>query len=95
MIEIDLGPLQVAQLAGSQPMPKGEQDHGLVAMRPAIVLAGFDQLLDLTFGEVFPCSDLGILGSGWRDFPFYSGWRYDFQGRFCHMNQCSHCSYFL
>jgi hypothetical protein len=43
-------------------MPEGEQDHGLVAMRPAIVLAGFDQLLDLTFGEVFPCSDVGILG---------------------------------
>jgi hypothetical protein len=45
MIEIDLGPLQVAQLAGSQPMPEGKQDHGLVAMRPAIVLAGYSKKL--------------------------------------------------
>jgi hypothetical protein len=29
-------------------------------MRPAIALTALDQPLDLAFGEVFPCSDLGV-----------------------------------
>jgi hypothetical protein len=30
-------------------------------MRPAIALASLDEALDLAFGEVFACSDLGVL----------------------------------
>ena len=70
MIEIDPCPLQVAQLAGSQPMPEGEQDHGLVAMRPAIVLAGFDQLLDLSrsvrYSRILTSTSFGRRGVTFR-----------------------------
>ena len=70
-LEIDLGPLQVANLGGSQPVPEGQQDHGLVAMRSAIALAALDQPLDLRLGEVFPRANVRILGSARRNFPFY------------------------
>jgi hypothetical protein len=43
-------------------------------MRPAIAFAAVDQPLDLALGEVFPCSDLGVLGPARRDFPFYGVW---------------------
>src|SRR5215831_18544105 len=55
---------------------------GRLAVRAAVAFAAFDQLPDLFFGEVFPRPDLG-------NFPFYGGWRCGFQGRFCHINQCS------
>ena len=51
-------------------MAEGQQDHGGVPMRPAIALAPFDQLLDLALGQVLACSDIGIFGPTWRDFPF-------------------------
>jgi hypothetical protein len=50
VIKINLRPLKVAQLGSSQPMAKGQQDHGLIPVRPAIALAALDQLLDLAFG---------------------------------------------
>jgi hypothetical protein len=76
--EVHLRPLQVDKLAGSQAMPEGEQDHRLVAVRPAIAFAPLDQLLDLAFGEVFAGSDLGVFGPTWGDFPYFNGWRYNF-----------------
>src|SRR5262245_23669604 len=83
--EINLGPLQVTQLRRPEAMPEGEQDHGLVPMRPAMALASVDQPLDLFLGKVFASSDVTVLGSAWGDFPFYSVWGYDFQGWFWHM----------
>jgi hypothetical protein len=39
-------------------MPVGQQDHGGVPMPVATVLAsGFDELLDLTAGEITPGAD--------------------------------------
>jgi len=46
-LEINLGPLQVANFGRPESMPEGNQDHGLVPVRPAIALAAFDQPLDL------------------------------------------------
>jgi hypothetical protein len=83
--EVDLGPLQVADFGGSQSMPEGQQDHSCVAVRPTVALAALDQLFDLAFGEVFPGSEIFVFGSARRHFPFFSGWRYDFQGWFGHM----------
>jgi hypothetical protein len=50
--------LQIAQLGSSKPVAVGQQDHGRVPMPVATVLAsGFDELLDLTAGEIAPGAD--------------------------------------
>ena len=82
--KVHLRPLQVTQLGRSQAMPEGDQDHGLIPLRPAIAAAAGDQPLDLAFAEVFAGSDIGVLGPARLDFPYYSGWRDDFQGWFWH-----------
>src|SRR5262245_48755757 len=87
--KIDLGPLQITQLGSPQPVAECQQDHGLIPVRPAIAPASVDQPLDLAFGEVFACSDSGVLGPARRDFPFYGVWGYDFQDWFWHVNPLS------
>ena len=69
-LKIDLRPLQVAQFGGSQPVPEGQQDHGLIPVRPTVVFAPLDQLLDLAFGQVFAGAHVGVFGSARRDFPY-------------------------
>ena len=41
-------------------MPEGYQDHGAVALPPAVALGGLDQLLDLALGQVFPRSNSAL-----------------------------------
>jgi hypothetical protein len=48
--EIYLIPTQVRRLACPQAVPVGHQDHGGVAVRPAISLGGMKQPVDLGFG---------------------------------------------
>ena len=82
-LEIDLGPLQVANLGRSQPVPECEQDHGLVAMRSAIALAALDQPLDFWLGQVLAGAYVGVPGAARGfDFPYLGVWQYDFQGCF-------------
>jgi hypothetical protein len=50
VIKINLRPLQITQLGRPQSVAEGQQDHGLISVRSAIVFAPFDQLLDLAFG---------------------------------------------
>src|SRR6516164_1641760 len=53
--QLDLLPLQVADLGGPQTVAIGDQDHGRVAMPIAAVLArAVHQPLDLALGEVAP-----------------------------------------
>ena len=53
--QLDLLPLQVADLRGPQTVAIGDQDHGRVAMPVATVLArAVHQPLDLALGEVAP-----------------------------------------
>ena len=53
--ELDLLPLQVADLRGPQTMAIGDQDHGRVAMAVAAMLAGaVHQPVDFALGEVAP-----------------------------------------
>src|SRR4029453_19576939 len=53
--QLDLLPLQVADLRRPQAMAVGHQDHGRVAMPIAAMLAGAaHQPLDLALGEVAP-----------------------------------------
>src|SRR5262249_23084480 len=51
-IKLDLMPLQVAHLRGSEAVTIGDQDHGCIAMTVPIALGGFDQALDLALGEI-------------------------------------------
>src|SRR5262249_11360598 len=51
--QLDLLPLQVADLRGPQAMAVGDQDHGRVAMPVAAMLAcAVHQPLDLALGEI-------------------------------------------
>jgi hypothetical protein len=57
-VDLDLVPLQIAQLGSSKPVAVGQQDHGGVPMPVATMLAsGFDELLDLAAGEIAPGAD--------------------------------------
>ena len=54
-IQLDLMPLQIAQLGSPKPVPVGHQDHGGVPVTVSTMLArGLDQLLDLAAGEIPP-----------------------------------------
>jgi hypothetical protein len=50
--EIDLGPLQAAQLRRAQTMSIRDQDHGGVAVAVAVALGGLDQALDLALVQM-------------------------------------------
>src|SRR5215472_8379764 len=53
--QLDLLPLQVADLRGPQTVAIGDQDHGRVAMAVAAMLSGaVHEPLDLALGEVAP-----------------------------------------
>src|SRR5262245_49088160 len=53
--QLDLLPLQVADLRGPQTVAIGDQDHGRVAMAVAAMLSGaVHQPVDLALGEVAP-----------------------------------------
>jgi len=45
-------------------MPEGDQDHGGVALPPAIALGCFDQLLHLALGQMLARPDVRIGPSG-------------------------------
>jgi hypothetical protein len=50
--EVDLIPAQVEQLGHSQPMAVGDEDHGGVAMAPAVVFGFRHKPFDLSLGQV-------------------------------------------
>src|SRR5436190_22009515 len=64
LVELDLVPLEIADLRGSQSMTIGDQDHGRVSMSVAAVLAGIvHELFDLARRQVF---SNGTVYSVWR-----------------------------
>src|SRR5262249_24944031 len=68
--EVHLRPLEAAELAHTQAVPVGEQDHGRVPVAVAPALASdFDELIHLGFGQVLPGSEIGV-GSA-DDCPIY------------------------
>ena len=55
LVELDLVPLQVAQLGRSQAVTVGDQDHRCIAMSvPAALTSAVHQCLDLALNEIFP-----------------------------------------
>ena len=61
--ELDLVPAQVHQFGSAQAVPVGHQDHGGVAVAPAVSLGGLHQPLDLGLGQVFAGAQLGVGGA--------------------------------
>jgi hypothetical protein len=78
-LKFNVAPLQPTNLTGSEPMPKGHQEHRAVALPPTIALGGLDQLLDLTLGQMLPWSQLSIGPPSRRNCPIYFAWRHQLQ----------------
>ena len=60
-------------------MPEGDQDHGGIALAPAIAPGGSDQLLDLALGQMLARPDIRIGPSGRHgplNCPVFCSWRY-------------------
>src|SRR6266566_9747354 len=68
LVELDLMPLEIADLRGSQSMTIGDQDHGRISMSIAAVLAGIvHELFDLAGGQVF--SNCTVYSVWWAGIP--------------------------
>jgi hypothetical protein len=80
MGKVDLVPTKIHQLTDPEPMTVGDQDHGGIAMPPAVRSGRLEQLLDLTLGQVFAGTDLGIRTPSWSDCPINGGWGDDAEG---------------
>src|SRR4029077_11210868 len=66
LVELDLMPLEIADLRGPQSVTVGDQDHGRVSMPVAAVLAGIvHEPFDLAAGQVFPnCTVYSVWRAG-------------------------------
>src|SRR5689334_17563176 len=56
-------------------MPVGDQDHGGVAMTPAVAPGGGHKLLDLSLRQVLAGAQVAIGASPGRNCSFYDSWR--------------------
>src|SRR6516162_7054578 len=75
VFQVDLLPAKVHQLGGPQTVPKGQQDHGCVAMAPAVVLGRLNQPLDLSLGQVLAGAVRGVgLADRQSNCAFFGGW---------------------
>ena len=89
-VEVDLIPAQVHQLAHPQAMAIGDQDHGGIAVAPAVALGGLDQLLDLGLGQVL-AGPVGVGAPCRGNCSFFGGWCDQLQVRFHWINPLSVC----
>jgi hypothetical protein len=64
----------------------GHQNHGGVAVAPAVALGSLDQALDLAVCQILAGPDIAILGASRYNCSFFGGWGYQLQVRFCHDN---------
>src|SRR5262245_32725329 len=68
LVQLDLMPLEIADLRGPQSVTVGDQDHGRVSMSVAAVLAGMvHELFDLASGQVFP--NCTVYSGWWAGLP--------------------------
>ena len=81
---IDLLPPQIDQFRSPQAMPKGQQDHGGIAVPLAVATGRIHQLLDFGLSQVLARAEIGIFTPQWRNCPIYNGWRYYLEARICH-----------
>ena len=71
MREVDLIPVQGAQLGDAQAMPEGDQDHGGVAQAvPATTFLGIcNQALNLLRRQVFAWPNIPVAAPWWSTVP--------------------------
>jgi hypothetical protein len=78
----------------------GHKNHGGVTMAVPIASGGFDQLFDLSFGEVLSAAKLAVRPPSRGNCSFFGGWRDQLQVRFGHgfrllaINDCSYNTHF-
>src|SRR5262245_21727382 len=85
--EVDLAPLQVADLAGAQAVAIGHQDHQRIAVAFAVLAGGLHQAFDFAFAEMLARAQLRVLWSPWRsNCAFFIGWRGRFECPFHWVN---------
>ena len=86
--EVDLVPAKVDQFAGPEAVTVGHQDHGRVAMAPAVALGGFLKASDLSVRQVLSSPDLSVGRTARRrNCSFFGGWSNQLEVGFCHSNQ--------
>src|SRR5258705_7264284 len=88
-LKLHVAPLELTQLRGPQPVPEGDQDHGRIAMAPAIALGGGDQLLNLALGQMLARPDIRIRPPGRHrslNCPIFCSWRYEPKELICSLN---------
>jgi hypothetical protein len=59
-IEVDLIPAQIADLGRLQAVPKGDQDHGGIAMTVSVGFGSIDQGVDLAGRQVLAGAKLDV-----------------------------------
>ena len=84
LVEVDLSPAQVDQLADPQTVAIGDKDHGRVAVAPAVVLGRPDQALDLGLGEVLARPIGSVRPPAVCDCSLFDGWSHEFEVLFGH-----------
>ena len=78
--EVDLVPAKVDDLARPEAVSVGDQDHGGVAMSPAVLAGGLEQPFDLGFGQVL-AGPVGGIHLPARHCPVFDGWCNNSQSR--------------
>ena len=58
--ELDLIPAQVHEFRYAQAMTVSHEDHGGVAVAPAVAVGSFHQPLDLGLSQVFAGAQIGV-----------------------------------
>lgn len=93
--KVHLIPAQVHQLGSPQAMAVGHQDHGGVAVAPAVALGGFHELFQLGFRQVLTGAERLVGEARGCDCSIYSSWRDQLKVRFGHGLRscvCGDCS---
>ena len=83
--KIDLIPTQVHGLGRAQAMPKGDQNHGGVAMAMAVLPSRRHKLLDLMPSQVFPASQVSVLPPPRHDCSIFGSSLYQPQAGISHL----------
>ena len=75
LVELNLIPLQGGELGHSEPVGVGEDNHRGIAVAIAPTLSGgFDDPVNLIWGEVFAGASCFVPDPSRRNCPFFDAW---------------------
>src|SRR5215467_9055096 len=83
--EVDLIPAQVHQLSCPQAVSVSDQDHGGVALTPAVAPGGGHKFLNLALRQVLASAQVAIGAPPGCNCSFYDSWRDQLELPFCHV----------